>query len=242
MAARLQADLCGVYIEDSTLLAAASLPFTQQLNAISARLQPLEPDAVARQMTMLAARARTQLSALAEERRVRWTFETIRGHAHAALQAHACRSDLVIATATAWTRVAGDSHSIAKTNAPVAALLPPGSSAANGPVVVLCTPTTQGQRTLAFAGLLAQESELFALLPDNTTDGQVRQTERRLGGMRDAGTKTHAVRLDTHNNIPTLLRRSPPGLLILPHDSGPVTESGLLRAASKHGWITIMVR
>ncbi len=79
MAAELDAELAGVFVEDANLLRLAALPCSAEVGFASARARNLNSETVERTFKHLAADARRALISAAERARVRWTFEVARG-------------------------------------------------------------------------------------------------------------------------------------------------------------------
>ena len=79
LAARLSADLAGVFLEDVNLTRLAALPFAQELGRVSAMLRPIQSQDIEREFRVQAARARSALEAAAAGLRLAWTFEAVRG-------------------------------------------------------------------------------------------------------------------------------------------------------------------
>lgn len=79
MAARLDAELVGVFVEDANLLRLAALPCSAEVGFASARARSLDRATVERTFKHLAAEARLALIAAAERARVSWSFDVARG-------------------------------------------------------------------------------------------------------------------------------------------------------------------
>jgi hypothetical protein len=79
MAARLDAELVGLFVEDDNLLRLAQLPQAYEIGLQSARSRNLDPDSINRLFKQMAERARRALSRAAEREHVRCSFEIVRG-------------------------------------------------------------------------------------------------------------------------------------------------------------------
>jgi len=100
LAARIKAELHGMFIEDVHLLSAAHLPFVHQVNLRSAAIRSFDPADIETEFRALAARARACLKDIAERMKVPWSFEIHRGD-RISLVTATDRSDLlVVETAT----------------------------------------------------------------------------------------------------------------------------------------------
>jgi hypothetical protein len=101
LAARLQADLSGLFVEDADLMRMAALPFAQVIG-IGSVARAVDAPTFARLMRRAAADARLALEAQAEPRALRCSFRTVRGGAAAALLENVERGDLVVLEHTAF--------------------------------------------------------------------------------------------------------------------------------------------
>lgn len=100
LAARIKAELHGMFIEDVHLLSAAHLPFVHQVSLRSAAIRSFDPADIEAEFRALAARARACLKDIAERMKVPWSFEIHRGD-RISLVTATDRSDLlVVETAT----------------------------------------------------------------------------------------------------------------------------------------------
>jgi nucleotide-binding universal stress UspA family protein len=79
MAARLDAELVGLFVEDDNLLRLARLPQSYEIGLQSARSRHLDPEAIARLFKQMAERARLAVKQAAERERVRSSFAVARG-------------------------------------------------------------------------------------------------------------------------------------------------------------------
>ena len=79
MAARLDAELVGLFVEDDNLLRLAELPNSFEIGLRSARSRHLDPEVIARLFRQMAERARVAVVRAAEREHVRCSFEVARG-------------------------------------------------------------------------------------------------------------------------------------------------------------------
>jgi hypothetical protein len=97
LAARTEARLHGVFIEDEDLWHLAGLPFARQVST-SAGAEPFTADRIGPQWRAASERARQDIAAAAARHGVAWSFEVMRGSAAAAF-ASAAKRDLIVAGA-----------------------------------------------------------------------------------------------------------------------------------------------
>ncbi len=101
LAARLGAELEGLFVEDINLLRLAGLPFAWQLSLPSGTGRPLERIDVEAELRALAARAREALAEAARPHRVAWSFRVARGQVAVEILEAAGSADLLVLGRTA---------------------------------------------------------------------------------------------------------------------------------------------
>ncbi len=159
LAARSQAKLHGIFIEDEDLLHLANLPFVRQVT-LHTGSETFDREQIERQWRAAAARARADLSVAAAQHGVAWSFETVRGTAPGALSGLS-PSDLVVASGL--TRpIAGHFRVECRwwssmDSAPCGFLLTRRAWAAGGAVAIVLRDRSAGAaRLLDAAGALAE--------------------------------------------------------------------------------------
>ncbi len=80
LAAALNAEIAGLFVEDVGLMRMAALPFTRELGLTSALLRPIETSDIERVLKLQAEQTRALLAAAAEALNLRWSFQVVRGH------------------------------------------------------------------------------------------------------------------------------------------------------------------
>ena len=185
LAASLQAELAGLFVEDINLLRMAALPFTRELGLASALLRPIEITDIEREFRRHAERARKALEEAALASSLRWSFQVIRGQPLAAALSAASDADLLV--------VGGTAHAAA-----AAAIPQKGTGslkAARGlrtrPVAVLYDGSPQAERALALAAALAPRVgcplTLFVAADSEADFGNLRGRARDLLASSDGG-------------------------------------------------------
>jgi nucleotide-binding universal stress UspA family protein len=96
LAAHLEAELAGLFIEDLNLLRSAELPFVRQVSLLTAAAEDFDAPSTERELKAMAGRAERRIAAAAEPRRVKWSFRVVRGHTAREVTAAALDADLVI--------------------------------------------------------------------------------------------------------------------------------------------------
>ncbi len=96
LAARMEAELVGLFVEDINLLRLAELPFAREVGGFSATRRRLDSRQMERQLQVQAERARRALEAYARRVQVHWSFRVTRGGVALELLSAATEADLVI--------------------------------------------------------------------------------------------------------------------------------------------------
>lgn len=96
LAAELDAELAGLFIEDIGLQHLLALPFARELCVLSGALRPLSQAEVERTWRHEAAALRRQLAETAAARTLRWSFQVTRGRIGAEVHTRGSAFDLVV--------------------------------------------------------------------------------------------------------------------------------------------------
>ena len=96
LAAQMEAELVGLFVENIDLLHFAGLPFAREVGFASATRRSLDVEGMERSLRGLAREAQQTLAAVAGRVPVRWSFRVARGSAAGELMAAAAAADLVI--------------------------------------------------------------------------------------------------------------------------------------------------
>ena len=94
LAAAMEAELEGLFVEDINLLRLAGLPFAREVRH-TASLEALDSLRMERALKAQAAQAREALAAAAQRAQVQWSFRVVRGQVTQEVLAAAARADLV---------------------------------------------------------------------------------------------------------------------------------------------------
>lgn len=153
LAARLDAELLGVFVEDATLLQLANLPVAREVRSFSATVRKLDTGRVHRQLDAQSGRVHRAIRTVASERRVTWTYRVRRGPVANELIAGMSEADLIVlgrAGERGRRRLGSTARAVLEgTTRPV--LLLDGPLPARPSALVLYDGSERGQRTLALA-------------------------------------------------------------------------------------------
>ena len=96
MAARLQTELCALFIEDSDLLNFAQLPVGREISFNTGRIQTSSMSSMERSLRQCASRSQQEITKLATHYKIQSQFVTRRGHTQQTVQTETQTDDLLI--------------------------------------------------------------------------------------------------------------------------------------------------
>jgi hypothetical protein len=96
LASALDAELAGIYVEDTNLARIAAFPFVREYGAASAAPRSIAARDMEHALRYQAARHREELAALAAALRLRWSFQVVRGRSLAAVIEQTREPDVVV--------------------------------------------------------------------------------------------------------------------------------------------------
>ncbi|NIR59620.1 MAG: hypothetical protein GWO02_08895 [Gammaproteobacteria bacterium] len=160
LAARLQAELQALFVEEEDLLRCAGLPFAREVPGVSGEPRHLRVDAMARALRGIAAEMERSLAQAASRAGVPWSFRVVRGRVLAELLALGDETDLIL------LRYGGP--------------LPAGAAIrarSGGSVLVAYEASPAGERAVRAAATLAHEegAALVVLAPGERGASAVRE-------------------------------------------------------------------
>jgi nucleotide-binding universal stress UspA family protein len=174
LAASVQAEVVGLFVEDANLLRLAGLPFTREARFPSAG--ELNHSGMEQQLHLLAWQARRTLKEAAEAHEVKWSFRVVRGQVTLEVLAAALDADLLTLgkasrPLTRHSRLGSTARAVA-TEAAGSVLLVESANADHRPVVVLYDDTAAGKQALVAAAYLAlaKQVSLVVLITADALD------------------------------------------------------------------------
>ncbi len=103
LAARMEAELLGLFVEDVNLLRAAESPYAREILYPSARETPVSRSSMESRLRTQSEQARTALESAAQRAQVRCSFRSVRGEVAAELRAAAAEADLLAMGKMGWS-------------------------------------------------------------------------------------------------------------------------------------------
>ncbi|HKS96324.1 MAG TPA: universal stress protein [Terriglobia bacterium] len=217
LAARMEAELVGLFVEDINLLRLAGLPFAQAIRRHSLAGEPFDSPGMERALRAQAAQARRALAAASERAAVKSSFRVVRGRVAAELLTAASDADLIAlgkAGGSLTRNVRLGSTALALTaNAPLPLLLVT-SGAPRQPILAVYDATECGRRALEAAASLAEMtgSPLTVIIVADNPEA-AGQLEKKAGsGLEGHPAQVRVARLP---RLAYVVRNEPTGLLVV---------------------------
>jgi nucleotide-binding universal stress UspA family protein len=249
LAARLEAELLGLFVEDVNLLRLAALPFARELGVASARVRRIESADMEQALRAQAARAQAALSTAAARQQVRWSFRVTRGQVVAELLAAAEKADLMALGFVGGellhrVRLGSTARAVAAEAARPLLILPPGACI-RAPVLTLYDGAPPARRALRLATDLAGEEDgnlIVLIVAADEKTGKRLEKEINAGLSGRAG-KVHYRRLTPREvaDLARAVRAEAAGTLVLA-PSRRLTEDVLRRILEQTGCAVLLSR
>ena len=119
LASYFNAELCGLFVEDSDLLHVASLPFTREICISTAQVRKFDVDSVLRNLQNEAEKLRKQMEVLAKIASINWSFRTARGTRFDTILAEVENFELLILMPNRLPSLKRSQHSVLESNRPL---------------------------------------------------------------------------------------------------------------------------
>jgi nucleotide-binding universal stress UspA family protein len=160
LAANVNAELLGLFVEDVALLRAAEIPLARELSYFSATSAPLSRESVELKLRAQSRQIQAALARAAERARVASSFRCVRGHVSIEISSAAGDVDLLVLGRTGWSvgsraRIGSTALEIASSSVPVL-LLPERGISERVHLVVYFDASASAERALRVARELAE--------------------------------------------------------------------------------------
>lgn len=162
LAARVNAELVGLFVEDINLLHLAGLPFTREMRF--SRLEDINHEQMEEALRLQAAQARRALMQAADRRSVNWSFKVVRGQVTPEVLAAALEADLLTLGKASrplsrHSRLGSTARTLIE-QAPHSILLTQHLTEENQPVLVTYDGSLEAQKALQVAVYIALANQL----------------------------------------------------------------------------------
>ncbi len=229
MAALLQAELRGLFVEDVELLRLVASPLARELDFATASTRGAESEEVEGQLRAHARRARRTLDRLADRLRIQSSFHVARGAVDQEILAAAADADLVTLGRIGWTmrrrRDLGTTARALISRGRGRVLLLERSLAIRPPIVVLFDGSDAGRDALGLAAHLAsrRNDPLRVLLVG--ADAQALRAE--VAGLLGAGVETSWLGRPGPETLAHAISRLMGGVVVVPVATPDLDEEHL---------------
>ena len=179
LAARLGAELAGLFVEDIDLLRAVEFPFARECGYLGADVRRVDARELEGQLRAQAERMRKILEAVAAERRLAWTFRIIRGSVSRELLAAGAEADLIIMGRSGRSllgpkRLGSTVRDMISRRSGLTLILHPGAAKTDNPMVVYDGTASARKALSVVSAFMADESTVLRvfLLADTREEAQ----------------------------------------------------------------------
>ena len=248
MAAHLEAEIEGLYVEDINLVRLAGLPFSREVGLASARSRRVMSEDISRALRAEAGRVRRALEAIAARSRLRCSFRVVRGQVAAELLAAATDADLVaLATASVEVRRTGlgsTTRAMLASSVRALLILPP-REAALGAIAVMYDGSARAGQALALAGQVAHATSdvrVLLLADDAEQEQRLRaQVTKALGEYGARATFEWVVEVDAEQ-LARRVRERRVDMLMLAEDCPGLGRGGVQRLLEQIDCAVVLLR
>lgn len=247
LAARAEAELVGIYVEDVNLIRLSELPFTHEIGLYSARARRVDTQQMESQLRTQARRARRALRVAAESAHLHWSFRVTRGAIPAELLAAALESDLIILGKAGWSQreQLGSTARVLVVEAPGHTLIAQKGVRLEQPVMMLYDGSPAAENALEATELVhTGELPLTVLLLSEERAG----VEELQNKIRDwAQSKAIELRLlwiaeVDGRQLASLARLESCGIMVLPAGSTGLSKEQIIILLNESGCAVLLVR
>jgi len=227
LAARLHAELVGLYVEDIDLLNVAALPFAREYTTSSAAGRTLDPGRMARVLRGQADRLRKAIEEAASRTHVPWSFRVMRGRVAHELVSACCETDLLVVgrdsrSSGRRVRVGTNTRRVLRESMTTVVVLHEGASFAR-PVLIVFDGSAPSVRALVTAARLAQADHhniVVALLTgDDRQDAVLRDRAAAVLGELGLAARYAPLRSDSAADLVAVIEAARCRTLVVPADS-----------------------
>ncbi|MBN1929231.1 MAG: universal stress protein [Chlorobiaceae bacterium] len=223
MAARLKAELIGIFVEDINLLRVAGLPFAEEIRLYSPTTAKLDTAQLERLLRLQAEQARELLQHTAQARTLHHTFRVLRGMVSEQLMLAAPEADMLVlgrsGRSPSCRKSLGSTARTALSEGKMnVMLMRPGVTAAEGPLLVLYDGSEASKRALGTALAIAGPASTLNLLVTNPAPDAIercrQETEAIMSG-RTIETGYYHLPFTEGKQLASFIKMIDSGLLVI---------------------------
>jgi nucleotide-binding universal stress UspA family protein len=233
LAARVQAELLGLFVEDVNLLQLAGLPFARVTSYASAELRPMDSRTMERALRVQAEQARRSLETTAARRQLRWSFRVVRGEVATEVLAASMEVDLIsvgpVGSLLGSGAKAGAAARTVAVRAPRSVLVLRNGIRPGQPVVTVYDGSLAAVRALAVAAQVAEADggRITVLIPADSPTPARQLLEEAGGWLESRGRRAAYRRIDRLDvgEIVRAVKAEGGGVLVLGAEHLPPQEA-----------------
>jgi len=250
LAARLDAELHALFVEDANLLRLAGLPFAREVRLTSATTRRLQNPEMERALRAQATRAQQALAVAAGHMNVRWSFQVTRGEVAAEVAGESLQTDLVafnlgVGRQARLTRLSATVETlVSDVSCPALMLLQDASL--QPPFVTFYDGTPPSRRALALTARLARTDSREVIVLIAASDEQAREQLRdeAVSRLTQEGSVPRPLLLSTIEpvSLSRAVHAARAGTLILPLGGAVLGVETVRRLLEQVECATLLVR
>jgi len=223
LAASVEAELAGLFVEDIELLRMADSPFARELLYPSATAAPVNRATMERKLRAQSEQARAALAAAAQRAQVPWSFRTVRGQVTPEVLAAAGEADLLAMGKLGWSlgakvRIGSTALELALSTIPVL-LLPEHRAFAKLPLLVYFDGSAAARRAILLSGQLVESSKrgMTVLVAAGGQESALKLQQEVEALLKGQGIQVRYRRIDSEDESGLIraLRGEEAGILVL---------------------------
>ena len=238
LAARFDAELNGIYVEDENLLRLADLPFVQEVGHFSATCRHIKRVDLERQIRGQSRRARRVFTSATQRTHLTWSFRTVRGRVLPEVLAASAEADLLVLGKQGWSlyrhgRVGSTVRGILPERFGLALIVKEGTHLA-APMAVIYDGSDVADRALIAAEMVRSrlnnnQSLIVLVLPTDQQDALALQAQARSSLAAEGVAARYRTVTGTNNirRLADILLTEGCGTVVLPARSSVLQNSTL---------------
>jgi nucleotide-binding universal stress UspA family protein len=251
MAARFEAELLGIFVEDINLLRLGNLPFVRELGIYSARRRRVDTQEMEQRLRARAQQLRRIFRTLSHRAAVRGSFRVARGRVTEEIESAAEGADLLILGRAGWSyirtrRLGSTARAACCIEAPRVIVFMREGTQVQAPLLVVYDGSPIGDRTLTIAAAWAERiiGPLHILL---LADGEesIPELKEQVNAHLRRSPVTRQYRALTHTNLPMLaaaIHEAGQGTLLLPAKSSLLQDDEIVQLMEMTDLPVVLVR
>lgn len=248
IAARFEAELLALFVEDANIRRITELPFVQEVGIYSGSCRRVEVGELTRQLRVQVGSLRREFRVATRHIETRCTFQRIRGRVAAEVLRAAAEADVIILGKGAWSavdtgRMAPDVREVLR-RAPASTLLLQAESEVQFPLRVVYDGSGLAAKALAITARLAEDGDVtvFVLADDAERAGELQSQVRDQLQDTDLRPAFKTLTEASVSRLAYLVAHEGQGTLVLPAHSGVMADEAVLEFLEETTNPVLMIR